>query len=140
MAGRLVVSCINPLGFDERGPYGLDVPEGSAAEQAASLLPDSRVAAAFHHLSAQHLLDGEAHLGHEDVLVASDDQEAKGTVRELGTAITGRPGVDAGALRLARQLEQFIAVIISINKRYKVNSGVAISGLPQTGQNTRSVA
>lgn len=132
LAGRIVVSCVNPLGFDQQGPYGLPVPEGSAAEQAASLLPHSRVVAAFHHLSAQNLLGQDPYLDHEDVLVAGDDPEAKGVVRELASAVTGRPGVDAGALRLARQLEQFIAVIISINKRYKVSSGVAISGLPGT--------
>lgn len=134
LAGRLVVSCVNPLGFDQRGPYGLDVPEGSAAEQAASLLPHSRIVAAFHHLSAQHLLGEKAYLDHEDVLVVSDDPEAKRRVRELCKPITGRPGIDAGALRLAGQLEKFIAVIISINKGYKVSSGMAISGLPETGQ------
>src|SRR4051812_45307687 len=49
LAGRLVVSCINPLGFDAQGPHGLHVSEGSAAEQVAGLLPDSTVTAAFHH-------------------------------------------------------------------------------------------
>lgn len=131
LAGKVVVSCVNPLGFDGRGPYGLEVPEGSAAEQAAALLPDARVVGAFHHLSAQHLLGERARLDDEDVLVVSDDEEAKRGVCELARAVTGRAGVDAGALRLARQLEQLIAVVISINKRYKVSSGLAVSGLPE---------
>src|SRR5690606_33141363 len=37
LAGKVVVSCANPLGFDRAGPYGLAVPEGSVAEQAAVL-------------------------------------------------------------------------------------------------------
>ena len=42
LAGKIVVDCVNPLGFDARGAYPLPVPEGSAAEQAAALLPGSR--------------------------------------------------------------------------------------------------
>lgn len=130
LAGKIVVSCVNPLVFDARGPYGLDVPEGSAAEQAAALVPDARVVGAFHHLSSKNLLGPEEYLAHEDVLVVGDDAEAKQVVRDLSRAVTGKQGVDAGALRLARQLEQLIAVVISVNKNYKVSSGIAVSGLP----------
>ena len=52
LAGKVVVSCVNPLGFDKQGPFGLDVPGGSAAETAAALVPDARVVGAFHHVSA----------------------------------------------------------------------------------------
>lgn len=134
LAGKIVVSCVNPLGFDEHGPYGLDVPEGSAAEQAVSLAPGARVVGAFHHLSAKNLLGDEPYLDHEDILAVSDDQDAKQVVCDLARAVTAKAGVDAGALRLARQLEQLIAVVISINKRYKVSSGIAVSGLPRNGR------
>jgi predicted dinucleotide-binding enzyme len=43
--------------------------------------------------------------------------------------VTGRAGVDAGALRNARILEQLTAVLIAVNKNYKVNAGIAVSGL-----------
>lgn len=131
LAGKVVVSCANPLGFDRAGPYGLAVPEGSVAEQAAALLPESRVVGAFHHLSAVNLLGDADLLSHEDVLVCGDDPEAKQLVMELAATITGRPGIDAGGLRLARQLEPFTAVLISINKRYRARSGLAVSGLPK---------
>jgi 8-hydroxy-5-deazaflavin:NADPH oxidoreductase len=52
LADKIVVDCVNPLGFDDDGAYPLPVPEGSAAEQAAALLPDSRMVGAFHHVSA----------------------------------------------------------------------------------------
>ena len=129
LAGRTVISCVNPLGFDKRGPYGLDVPGGSAAETAAALVPDARVVGAFHHVSAPKLWGDEEYLDHEDVLVCGDDRDAKQVAIELARTVTGRDGVDGGRLRLARQLEPLTAVLISINKRYKVRSGLAVSGL-----------
>ena len=59
LAGKIVIDCVNPLGFDQRGAFPLPVPEGSAAQQAAAVLPDSQVVGAFHHVSAVVLLDPE---------------------------------------------------------------------------------
>jgi 8-hydroxy-5-deazaflavin:NADPH oxidoreductase len=128
--GKVVISCVNPLGFDKLGPYGLDVPGGSAAEEAASIVPDARLVGAFHHVSAPTLWGDADYLDHEDVLVCGDDADAKGVAVELARAVTSRDGVDAGRLRIARQLEPWTAVLISINKRYKTRSGTSISGLP----------
>jgi NADPH-dependent F420 reductase len=129
LAGKVVISCVNPLGFDKTGPYGLDLGPTSAAETAQELVPSAHVVGAFHHLSAVTLVSEAEWLDHEDVLVCGDDSGAKTLVMELAATITGRPGVDAGALRLARQLEPLTAVLISINKRYKVRAGIAIAGL-----------
>jgi 8-hydroxy-5-deazaflavin:NADPH oxidoreductase len=131
LSGKIVISCVNPLGFDKAGPYGLVMGEGSAAEQLQSIVPTARVVAAFHHVSAVNLIGPEEKLDHEDILVAGDDKEAAAAVRALAATVTGRPGVDAGPLRLARQLEPLTAVLISINKRYKTRAGVSISGLAQ---------
>ena len=128
LAGKVVVSCVNPLGFDKQGPYGLDV-DRSAAESAAALVPTARVTGAFHHVSAVTLWGDEEYLSHEDVLVCGDDADAVDLVVELAATVTGRPGVKAGRLRMARQLEPLTAVLISINKAYKTRSGVAISGV-----------
>ena len=127
LAGRLVVSCINPLGFDTQGPHGLTVAEGSAAEQAAQLLPASTVTAAFHHLSAPSLANLGKDLSGEDVLVCGDDDAARARVVALAEAVTGRPGVDVGALRQARILEPFTAVLIAVNKKYKTRAGVLLT-------------
>lgn len=126
--GKIVISCVNPLGFDKRGAFGLTLEAGSAAEAAAALLPEARVVGAFHHLSAVTLLTDEPLS--EDVLVCGDDPDAKAVVMELARAITQRPGVNAGKLRMARQLEPLTAVLISINRAYKVHSGIRITGLP----------
>ena len=132
LAGKTVISCVNPLGFDKQGPYGLDVPGGSAAETAAALVPDATLVGAFHHVSAPSLWGNAEYLDHEDVLVCGDDQEAKAVAIELARAVTSRDGVDAGRLRIARQLEPWTAVLISINKRYKTRSGTSISGVPRS--------
>jgi 8-hydroxy-5-deazaflavin:NADPH oxidoreductase len=125
---KVVVDVINPLGWDERGPYLLEVPEGSAAEQAAALLPRARVVAAFHHAAPRLLADPEREV-ETDVLVVSDDPEAKGLVLELADQVPGCRGIDAGPLRLARHLEGFTAVIVGINRRHRIHAGLRISRL-----------
>jgi len=131
LAGKVVVSCVNPLAFDKAGPHGrvIDGGEGSAAESAQRIAPDAAVVGAFHHVSAVTLWGDADYLPDEDVLVCGDTDEAKQVVIELARCVTGRDGVDAGRLRLARQLEPLTAVLISINKKYKTHSGVRISGI-----------
>ena len=128
LADKIVVDCVNPLGFDKRGAFVLDVEEGSAAEQAAALLPDSIVIGAFHNVSAVGLWGDEDYLD-EDVLCVGDSDEGKQVAIELARSVTGREGISAGKLRLARQLEPLTAVLISINRKYKVHSGIRITGL-----------
>ncbi|MEZ7003604.1 NADPH-dependent F420 reductase [Streptomyces sp. AD55] len=133
LTGKVVLSCVNPLGFDRHGPYGREVADGSAAEEAQRIVPGARLAGAFHHLSATSLWNEAGLLAHEDVLVCGDDAEAKAVAVELARTVTGRAGVDAGALRLARQLEPLTAVLIGVNKRYKVRSGIRVAGLGPGG-------
>jgi NADPH-dependent F420 reductase len=131
LEGKTVISCVNPLAFDKQGPHGrvIDGGEGSAAESAQRIAPDATVVGAFHHVSAKNLWSDEEYLDHEDVLVCGDSAEGKALVIELARCVTGRDGIDAGKLRLARQLEPLTAVLISINKAYKTNSGIRISGV-----------
>jgi 8-hydroxy-5-deazaflavin:NADPH oxidoreductase len=130
LAGKIVIDCVNPLGFDERGPFALPVEEGSAAQQAEALLPDSRVTAAFHHVSAVHLADLSIEEMETDVLVLGDDREATDQVRALADAIPGMRGVYGGRLRNAHQVEALTANLIAINRRYKAHAGIRITDLP----------
>ncbi|HSP37121.1 MAG TPA: NADPH-dependent F420 reductase [Frankiaceae bacterium] len=127
LAGRIVVDCVNPLGFDSSGAYVLDVPEGSAAQQAAVLLPDSRVIAAFHHVSAVLLEDPAVEEVGTDVLVLGDDREACDLVQALAGRVAGMRGVYAGRLRNARQIEGLTANLISVNRRYKAHAGLRVT-------------
>ncbi|MDQ2811387.1 MAG: NADPH-dependent F420 reductase [Actinomycetota bacterium] len=129
LAGKIVVDCVNPLGFDKRGAYPLPVAEGSAAEQAAGLLPGSRVVAAFHHVSAVLLLDPGVETIEMDVLVLGDDREATDTVQALAARIPGVRGVYAGRLRNAGQIEALTANLVSVNRRYKAHAGLRLTDI-----------
>jgi hypothetical protein len=129
LAGKIVVDCVNPLGFDKQGAYALAVEEGSAAQQAVAVLPDSRVVAAFHHVSAVVLMDPAVDKVDLDVLVLGDDREATDTVQALAEAIPGVRGVYGGRLRNAHQIEALTANIISVNRRYKAHAGLRITDI-----------
>ncbi len=127
LGGKLVVDGVVPVRF-ERGPRPVDVPAGSAAEEAAQILPDSTIVGAFHNLAADVLLDPRRPVD-ADVLITGNDAEAKATVSRLAEQIEGARAVDAGALRFSRFVEGLTVLLIGINGRYKAHSSVRISGL-----------
>jgi NADPH-dependent F420 reductase len=129
LVGKIVVDCVNPLGFDQHGPFPLRVAAGSAAEEAQQLLPDSTVIAAFHHVSAVLLDDPTVDHFADDVLVLGEDRDGVSVVCDLAAAIPGARGIYAGRLRNAGQVEALTANLIAINRRYKTHAGLAITGL-----------
>ena len=134
LTGKIVVDCVNPLGFDQRGAYALSAAEGgpaegSAAQQAAALLPGSRVVAAFHHVSAVLLLDPEVDTIDLDVMVLGDDREATDLVQALAARIPGVRGIYAGRLRNCGQIEALTANLVSINRRYKAHAGLRVTDI-----------
>jgi NADPH-dependent F420 reductase len=130
LAGKIVVDCVNPLGFDKRGAFRLEVPEGSAAEQAQSILTRSVVIGAFHNVSAVLLLDRSKERVETDVLVLGDVRDATDAVQSLAARIPGVRAVFAGRLRNSAQIEALTANLISINRRYKIHAGIKITDLP----------
>jgi hypothetical protein len=129
LAGKIVINCVNPLGFDSHGAYPLPVPEGSAAQQAASLLPDSVVVGAFHHVSSVLLLDPAVAEMDQDVMVLGDDRRATDLVQALAARIPGVRGVYAGRLRNCHQVEALTANLVSINRRYKGHAGLRVTDI-----------
>jgi 8-hydroxy-5-deazaflavin:NADPH oxidoreductase len=129
LVGKIVVDCVNPLGFDSRGAYSLRVPEGSAAEQAAAVLPDSTVVGAFHHVPAGLLLDPDVERVEMDVLVLGDDRTATDLVIGLAADIPGMRGVYGGRLRNCGQVEALTANLVSINRRYSAHAGIRVTGV-----------
>jgi NADPH-dependent F420 reductase len=127
LAGKVVVDCVVPMGFDELGAYVLDVEEGSVAQQAAALLPDSPVVGAFHHLSAVLLEDLSKPTLDGDVMVVGDDRAATDTVQALAGRLPGMRGIYAGRLRNARQVEALTINLVSVNRRYKAHAGIRIT-------------
>ncbi len=129
LQGKIVVDCVNPLGFDTQGAYPLSVPEGSAAQQAAAILGGSTVVGAFHHVSATVLLDPEIAELDLDVLVLGDDRHATDLVQALAERIPGVRGVYAGRLRNCGQVEALTANLVSVNRRYKAHAGLRVTDI-----------
>jgi NADPH-dependent F420 reductase len=127
LADKVVIDCVNPMGFDSHGAYAIVVPEGSAAQQAAEILQGSSVVGAFHHVSAQVLLDPEVEDLDQDVLVLGDDRRATDLVIAIANELPGARGVYAGRLRNCGQIEAFTANLVSINRRYKAHAGIRIT-------------
>jgi NADPH-dependent F420 reductase len=129
--GAILVDATVPLEIAIGGRVSrlLTLWDGSAAQQAARLLPGVPVVAAFHALSAE----GLAKLDHPldcDALICGDSVEAKAAVSKLAEMIPGVRPVDAGPLDNARLLESAAALLISLNLRHKVKeSGMRITGL-----------
>jgi 8-hydroxy-5-deazaflavin:NADPH oxidoreductase len=107
----------------------LGVWQGSAAQQAAELVPkDVSVVAAFHNSSAD-VMNGDDPV-ECDVIVCSDQPEATQVVCDLAAKIPGVRAIDGGKLENARIVEQITALLIGLNIRYKGHGGIRITGLP----------
>jgi NADPH-dependent F420 reductase len=130
--GQVLVDCTVPLATAVGGrPTALlGVWQGSAAQQAASAVPRGlAVVGAFHNTSAPHLVELE-HPVACDVLVCSDNREAKERVRGLVEAIAGCRYVDAGPLANARIVESLTSLLIGINIRYRIpGAGIRLTGV-----------
>jgi 8-hydroxy-5-deazaflavin:NADPH oxidoreductase len=129
LEGKIVIDCVNPMAFDSHGAYPIPVPEGSAAQQAAALLPGSTVVGAFHHVSAALLLDAEVESLDQDVLVLGDQRHATDLVQALAERIPGVRGVYAGRLRNCGQVEALTCNLVSVNRRYKAHAGLRVTDI-----------
>ena len=131
--GQILVDATVPLAAAVSGKATrlLGVPQGSAAEQAAEMVPDGvRVVSALHTVSAPTLSDLDNELD-EDVLIAGDDREAKRELAELVRRVPGLRPVDCGRLEMARMIEGLTPLLISVNARHKSHAGVKLTGLPE---------
>ena len=66
----------------------------------------------------------------EDVLLCGGDEDAKQRVGAIAERIVTGKAVDCGGLRTARRLESLTGLLIAVNRRYKTNAGVRVTGLP----------
>jgi 8-hydroxy-5-deazaflavin:NADPH oxidoreductase len=127
LQGKITVSVASPIVFRDGKPAAAPG-EISLAETAAEAAPGTRVVAGFHTVSARALAQVDDPL-REDVLICGDDDDAKATVAALAERLIDGRAVDAGRLEVARWLEPLTAVLLNVNRNYKVNSGVKITGL-----------
>jgi predicted dinucleotide-binding enzyme len=100
--GKVIIDITNPLDVDAFEPISVEA--GSGAQETAAAVPGARVVKAFNTTFAGTLLEGQVAGQPLDVLIASDDEDAKATVSRLASDGGLRP-VDAGPLKRARELE-----------------------------------
>jgi len=130
--GQILVDCTVPLAAAVSGKAtrSLGVWQGSAAQQAQEMVPDGvTVVAALHSVSAPGLADPGVELN-EDVLICADRKADKARVARLIELIPGLRPVNAGALEMARIVEQLTPLLISVNSRYKTHAGIRLTNLP----------
>jgi hypothetical protein len=128
---KIVVDITVPLQPPKVRSVNLPEGESAALEARALLGHGTRLVAALHHISSEHLSDPE-HAFDCDVLVCGDDKDARASVISLVSDL-GLRGVDAGVLRNAIALESLTPVLLHINRHYKsVGSGIRITGISET--------
>lgn len=130
LQGKILIDATVPLVPPKVS--NVQLPEGGSAvaNLQKALGENVRVVAAFQNVAAHHL----AELDHEvdcDVLICGDDVEARETVVAIAAAM-GLRGVHAGPVCNAAAVEAITAMLIFINRRYKVpgGAGIRITGLP----------
>jgi 8-hydroxy-5-deazaflavin:NADPH oxidoreductase len=136
-SGTILIDATVPLAatVGGRASRTIGVWQGSAAQQAAELVPKGvSVVAAFHNVSAD-VLNSDADVDC-DVIVCSDDPNATQVAMDLATKIKRVRAIDGGKLENARIVEQITALLIGLNIRHKGHGGIRITGLPEAAYKT----
>jgi NADPH-dependent F420 reductase len=130
LEGKIVVSMSNPVSVEAGRVTTWFPTAGSLAEEAAALVPGARVVGAFHEIAVRRFAKLERRID-SDTIVTGDDAEAKDHVMRLARHVDGIRPVDGGELHNTRFVEGFVAVLISVNLRYKAGTSLRITGLPE---------
>jgi NADPH-dependent F420 reductase len=128
VGGKIVVSAVAPVEFVEGRPVTHRPEAGSAAQRAQQLLPGARVVSAFQTIDA-HQLGSLDHAIDTDVVVCSDDGEARREIVSLANQIAGVRGLSGGRLAASHYVEVWTALLITMNRIYKTHSGLRLTGI-----------
>jgi 8-hydroxy-5-deazaflavin:NADPH oxidoreductase len=126
--GKIVIDTVVPLSFKKGRIDVIPVEQGSAAEQAQAMLPDTRVVAAFLNLSAVNLVDLERPLD-ADVVVCGDNVAARNVTMSLINRIPGLRAVNGDGLASARHLEEITALLLTLNRTHRAHTSIKITGI-----------
>tara|TARA_B100000745_G_C20064485_1_gene363301 strand:+ start:256 stop:909 length:654 start_codon:yes stop_codon:yes gene_type:complete len=128
ISGKTVVVIAAPIHFHEGVARATLVDEGSAAMQVQKLLPDSSVVSAFQTISHSDLLDINRPIN-ADVVVCSDRDDTRRLVMDIAEKIDGIRAVNGGGLENSVFLENFVALLINLNKLHKTNTSIKFVGI-----------
>jgi 8-hydroxy-5-deazaflavin:NADPH oxidoreductase len=90
-------------------------------------VPRALVAAAFHHLPARSLADLSRPMT-GDVLVCAGSPAAADATADLVRRIPDLRPLQAGSLANAAPIEELTAVLLEVNRRYKMRATIRLVG------------
>jgi 8-hydroxy-5-deazaflavin:NADPH oxidoreductase len=128
LTDKIVVSAVAPVEFREGRPVAVHVEAGSAAQEVQELLPKSRIVSGFQTVDA-HALQEIDHQPDTDVIICSDDVEARRSVVRWANRIEGIRALSGGRLSASRYVEECTALLIVLNRIYKTHSGIRFTGI-----------
>ena len=126
LTGKVVVDITNPLDFETFDSLTVAA-DGSATEEIAAALPESRVLKAFNTNFAGTLASGSLGTLTTTVLIAGDDADAKSALAGVVTS-GGLKAIDAGSLRRARELEAlgFLQITLAAQEKVSWTGGLGV--------------
>ncbi|HEY6283154.1 MAG TPA: hypothetical protein VIW22_04445, partial [Nitrososphaerales archaeon] len=119
LKGKLVISMFNPLKLDG-GLLHFALEKGSAAEELAALLPDSRVATAFNNVPSRIFEEEEP--VPMDILVSADSKETFDEAASLVRSIPNLRPLHVGPLSQAQMVERMTALLLNLAKLNKTGA------------------
>jgi len=129
LINKIIIDTVCPITVQKGKVQLLENEYNSVAESAQNYCPKSKIVGAFHNVSALELLSSKIKLK-GDVIVCSDNNKAKQKVFELIHSIKNLRPIDGGALKNSRYPEQFSAMLITLNIKYKVNTSLLFKEIP----------
>ncbi len=127
--GKIVINVIAPMIFQRGvGASAVEVSAGSAAQESQEILPNSVIVSAFQNVSAEELLDQSVDM-EGDVIICSDNEEAKVLAFDLTNKIPSLRPIDGGGLANSKYVEQITPLLVNINRIYKIHSGIHVVGI-----------
>jgi predicted dinucleotide-binding enzyme len=114
-SGKVVIDAMNPLDFSGGFPPKLAISgEDSLGEQVQRMLPAAKVVKAFNIIGNQYFVDPSFPEGQPTMLIAGDDETAKGTVGDVVADFGWPDPVDIGGIEGARELEAICIAWVKI--------------------------
>jgi 8-hydroxy-5-deazaflavin:NADPH oxidoreductase len=128
LSGKVVISMANGITKNDREFLPVLANGKSLAEAMQVAAPSARIAAAFQHIPASAFADLD-HTVESDVVVCTDDDEARATVLGLVADIPNLRGFDGGSLTNAIGIEAFAAVLLTVNLRHRGKASLRLTGV-----------
>ena len=113
--GKVVIDAMNPLDFSGGFPPRLSITgEDSLGERVQRAAPAAKVVKAFNTIGSPYFVDPSFSEGAPTMLIAGDDEGAKGTVGDVLADFGWSDVVDIGGIEGSRELEAICIAWVKI--------------------------